>query len=241
MTIPNIEIYADGAHLSDITNLSQDNMISGFTTNPSLMKQAGIASYREFAIAALNASRGKPVSFEVVADDLSLMEQEAVVVSGWGPNVRVKVPISNSTGHSSVPMVRNLLDRKVPLNITAVMTDGQVEEVLSALHPDDDIIISVFAGRIADTGRDPVPIIARYVSWAQNLSARFLWASPREVLNLWHAAASGCHIITLPKSLLEKLSLHDRNLAAYSLETVQMFLDDARTAGLVITESPESK
>ena len=235
MKIPNIEIYADGASLADIIALADSPMISGFTTNPSLMKQAGVASYEEFARAAVLAANEKSLSLEVVADELDAMEREAKVIASWGKNVRIKIPVTTTLGESCIPVVRSLLDRGIPVNVTAVLTDDQVRKILSSLRPTDDAIISVFAGRIADTGRDPLPVVARYVSWSGDLaSTKFLWASPRELLNVWHAAESGCQIITLPKVLLDKLPLLGRDLAEYSLETVRMFFEDAQAAGIKV-------
>ena len=230
-----IEIFADVGSVRDIESFSTDSQVTGFTTNPTLLAGAGITNYREFAEQALRAARSKPLSFEVVADDLPTIAAQARKIGSWGQNLYVKVPITTTNGESCIPIMRTLLDEGIAVNATAVMTDDQVASLCAVLSPKDDIIISVFAGRIADTGVDPVPAIRRYVQQTGHLDrTRVLWASPREVLNIVQAREIGCHIITVTPDLLRKSKIIGKNLAQFSLETVTMFFEDARNAGLDI-------
>jgi transaldolase len=233
--IPKIKIFTDASTVAEIRGYATEPWVSGFTTNPTLMRKGGVAHYREFAIEAIEAAEGKPLSLEVVADDLGTMKSQGLLLGSWGPNVVVKIPITTTAGESCVPVVRALLNDGVAVNVTAMLTDDQVRRVMDALAPDDHVIVSVFAGRIADAGIDPVPVMTRYVEWLGPLpNAQLLWASPREVLNIVQAADCGCDIITVTPELLRKLDLIGKDLTTFSLETVRMFYDDALSAGLEI-------
>ncbi len=204
----------------------------GFTTNPTLMTKAGVKDYREFAREALGAIRDLPISFEVFADAFDEMRRQAREIASWGSNVYVKIPITNTRGESSIPVIQELTAEGLKLNATAIMSLGQVEQVIEAVAPGTPTIVSVFAGRIADTGRDPVPFMRQVVEMCRpNPKLKVLWASPREVLNVYQAEACGCQIVTLTPDLMAKLPLRDRDLVEFSRETVQMFYDDARRAG----------
>jgi transaldolase len=230
-----IDVYADGADLEEMLQAYRAGVVRGFTTNPTLMRKAGVGDYEAFAKSVLVEIRDLPISFEVFADDFTEMERQALVISGWGKNVFVKIPITNTKGESSVALVQNLVAAGVKLNITAIMTEPQVTAVAEVLSPSVPAIVSVFAGRIADTGRDPAPMMrrsARFISG--NPNARLLWASPREVLNVYQAQACGCHIVTVSKALLEKLPMRGMNLKELSRETVRMFYSDAQAAGYSI-------
>ena len=234
--IPKIKIFTDASTVAEIRGYATEPWVSGFTTNPTLMRKGGVAHYREFAIEAIEAAEGKPLSLEVVADDLGTMKSQGLLLGSWGPNVVVKIPITTTAGESCVPVVRALLNDGVAVNVTAMLTDDQVRRVMDALAPDDHVIVSVFAGRIADAGIDPVPVMTRYVEWLGPLpNAQLLWASPREVLNIVQAADCGCDIITVTPDLLRKLDLIGKDLTIFSLETVRMFYDDALSSGLEIT------
>lgn len=213
-------IYVDSGDITALQKYALDKRVQGVTTNPSLMKKAGIGSYRNFATIVLGLANGKPVSLEVLADDIDLMEQQAVELSSWGENVYVKIPITNTRGESTIPLIEKLHDYK--LNITAVMCGTQIEALQGKVHPHH--IVSVFAGRIADTGRDPCQIIRK----ARKLKCKILWASAREVFNVYQAEECGCDIITLSPDLIAKLDLHGKNLAEYSLETVKQFYADGQ-------------
>jgi transaldolase len=207
-------------------------MIQGFTTNPTLMKKAGVQDYEAFARQVLAAITDLPVSFEVFSDDFVSMEREARIINSWGRNTNVKIPITNTLGESSIPLIRKLSAEGIVLNITAIMTTRQVSEVAAALSPQTSAIVSVFAGRIADTGVDPMPIMREAVATLRaRPKAELLWASPREVLNLYQAADCGCHIITATPDLLKKRELENKDLNQYSLETVKMFYNDAKAVG----------
>jgi len=210
-------------------------LIKGFTTNPTLMRKAGVEDYEAFARKLLQAVPDRPVSFEVFADDPEEMEMQALAIAGWGDNVNVKIPVTNRAGEFMVPLIRRLSSSGVAVNVTAILTLEQVELVAQALHPSAPAIVSIFAGRIADTGVDPVPMMKEARKMLQcRPEAELLWASPRELLNIFQADNSGCHIITVPPDLLDKLSLVGKDLTAYSLETVSMFHEDARTAAFRI-------
>jgi transaldolase len=231
-----IKIFADGADLNGIREMYAKPFIRGFTTNPTLMRKAGVKDYRAFAHEVLAAVPDRPISFEVFADDHAAMEAQALEIASWGSNVNVKIPITNTKGQSSVPLVGRLSRRGVTVNITAMFTLDHVRDTLAALSPETPAILSIFAGRIADSGRDPMPIMAEAVrlAAASRPKAEVLWASPREVLNLFHADACGCHIITVTNDLLNKLGSVGKDLERFSLETVEMFWRDAAAAGYSI-------
>ncbi|HOX35111.1 MAG TPA: transaldolase [Methanoregulaceae archaeon] len=230
-----IKLYADGADLDGMIGEYRKGIVSGFTTNPTLMKKAGVKSYREFGRAALAAIPDLPISFEVFSDDLPGMEREARAIAGWGDNVFIKIPVTNTRGESTAPLVKKLSHDGLQLNVTAILTLGQVETVAKALSPETPSIVSVFAGRIADTGRDPVPIMKASVKvLTSNPNAELLWASTRELLNLVQAESCGCHIITITNDILKKVPLVGKDLDELSLETVQMFYNDAQSAGYTI-------
>jgi transaldolase len=227
-----IKIFADGADLGGIVQLAQEPMISGFTTNPTLMRQSGVVDYREFAVQVLAAVPNRPVSFEVFSDDDDEMERQARLIASWGTNVYVKIPVTNTGGLSTGKLIRRLTDSGVRLNITALLTLRQVHDVVLALDGTEGAIVSVFAGRVADTGRDPVPLMTAALEVVGlNPQVELLWASPREVLNVVQADAIGCHIITVTHDLLKKLPGLGKDLDEFSLDTVRMFHRDAADAG----------
>lgn len=228
-----IKIFMDGADIESIKNAASDfPFVRGFTTNPTLMRKAGVADYSEFALRALSAAGGLPISFEVFSDDFGEMERQARIISSWGNNAYVKIPITNTRGESSHPLIERLSNDGVKLNVTAILSADQVSDASSALSRDVRSIVSVFAGRVADTGRDPVPLMAECLTILRDRpNAELLWASPRELLNVFQADGIGCHIITATRDIIAKLKLVGRNLEDYSLETVKMFHDDARAAG----------
>jgi transaldolase len=227
-----VKIFADGADLASMLELSARSYIKGLTTNPTLMRKAGIANYRAFAKDILGEINDKPVSFEVLADDFVDMERQALEIAGWAENVYVKIPVTNTKRESCRGLVKRLADGQVKLNVTAIMTLAQVQEVLSALNPATPSFVSVFAGRIADTGTDPLPMMETALEMLKaQPKAELVWASSREILNIFQADAIGCHAITVTKEILGKLSLVGHDLGDYSLETVKMFYDDGRVAG----------
>jgi len=227
-----IRLFADGANSEQILGLAKDPMISGFTTNPTLMRASGVSDYRNFAHGLLADVKNKPISFEVFADDLEEMYRQAREIASWGSNVYVKIPVTNTRRESSVELVRRLTHEGVQVNVTAVFTIEQVAEMSEVLRGGAPSVISVFAGRIADTGRDPVPHMEQVVEVAAKApTAEVLWASPREVLNLYQAELAGCHIITMTPDLLAKIGLRDKDLGDYSQDTVKMFHTDAQRAG----------
>lgn len=230
-----IQIFADGADIGGIREMYGNPLIKGFTTNPTLMRKAGVADYEAFALEVLRMVPDRPVSFEVFADDFSAMEAQALRIASWGKNVYVKIPVTNTKRESSADLVGRLSRRGVRLNVTAMLTLDQIREITAALDVHTPAILSVFAGRIADTGRDPVPIMKEALSIiGSRPHAELLWASPRELLNIFHADEIGCHIITVTNDVLKKLSLVGKSLADYSLETVEMFHTDASKAGYAI-------
>jgi transaldolase len=230
-----IKLYADGADLEGMIEEYKKGIASGFTTNPTLMKKAGVKSYEEFAKTALKAIPDLPISFEVFSDDLPGMEREARKIGNWGNNVYIKIPVTNTKGESTAPLVKKLSHDGLKLNVTAILTVEQVKTVAKALSPDTPSIVSVFAGRIADTGVDPMPIMKESVKILKsNTKAELLWASTRELLNLIQAESCGCHIITITNDILKKVPLVGKNLNELSLETVQMFYNDAQSAGYKI-------
>ncbi len=228
-------IFADGADLRGMLELARRPYVAGFTTNPTLMRKAGVHDYRAFARAVVGAIPDRPVSFEVFADDFDGMERQARAIATWGENVYVKIPVTDTHGRSTCDVVARLAADGVRPNVTALMTLTQVEAVSEALGATVPSYISVFAGRIADTGRDPVPVMAEALTlMARRPLQQLIWASPRELLNVFQADAIGCHIITLSHDLLSKLPLVDRDLADYSLDTVKMFHNDAVAAGFAL-------
>ncbi len=231
----NVKIFADGADLKGISNLSRNPLIKGFTTNPTLMRKAGIQDYRAFALEVLGIIGERPVSFEVFSDEFAEMERQAREIASWGRNIYVKIPVTNTRREFAGDLIRQLAGAGVQLNITALLTNDQVKDVLRCLSPETRSYVSVFAGRIADTGRDPVPLMAEAVRLlGANPKAELIWASPRELLNIFHADAIGCHIITVTHDVLSKLPLVGKDLAEYSLDTVKMFHQDASSAGFQI-------
>jgi transaldolase len=228
-------IFADGADLDRILALAADPRIAGFTTNPTLMWKAGLTDYAEFAQRLLERITVHPISFEVFADDVDEIRRQARVIAEWGPNVYVKIPVTTTSGESLAPLVRELSEAGVKVNVTALFTTAQVELITSAVMDGAPSYISVFAGRIADAGVDPLPIMARSVD-VMTVAPRseLIWASPREILNLVQADQVGCHIITVTHDLLKKLDCLGKNLEQYSLETVRMFHEDASAAGFTL-------
>jgi transaldolase len=226
-----IKLFADGADIEDMRRLANLSYIQGLTTNPTLMAQAGVSNYESFAKEVLTFIKDKPISFEVFSDDFDDMELQANKIAGWGENIYVKIPITNTKGDSSAALVKRLSANGVKLNITALLTLEQVNTVHDVLSPDVPAIVSVFAGRVADTGRDPIPMmVSAKEILADQPKTELLWASPREVLNIIQADQSGCDIITATSGILNKLSKLDYDLEKFSLDTVRMFFNDAQKA-----------
>jgi transaldolase len=232
-----IKIYADGADLQTMREMSRKPWIRGFTTNPTLMRKAGVSDYRGFAIDVLRAIPDRPISFEVFSDEFEQMAQQAREIASWGTNVFVKVPVTNTRGESSANVVRDLTVTGIRVNVTAILGLDQVRDMIRALEGGSPAYVSVFAGRVADTGRDPVPLMAAAVELARLApNVEVIWASPRELLNIYQADAIGCQIIAVTNDILGKLDLVGKDLGAYSLETVQMFRNDALQAGYTLPE-----
>jgi transaldolase len=230
-----VKIFADGADLPTMLDMYKKPFIKGLTTNPTLMRKAGISDYRKFAKEVLAEIQDKPISFEVFSDDLSEMLNQAVEIASWGKNVNVKIPITNSEGVETTQVIKELSSRGIALNITAILTIQQVENVVKALETDSDAFISVFAGRIADTGRDPIPLMQEALQFMKSKpKSELIWASPRELLNVIQADEIGCHVITATADILKKLDIIGKDLTQYSLETVRMFRDDALASGYSI-------
>jgi len=230
-----VKLFADGADLAGMKEMAANPLIRGFTTNPTLMRKAGIADYKAFAREVVAAIPDRPVSFEVFADDFATMETQALEIASWGKHVNVKIPVTNTRREFCGALVERLSKQGVQLNVTAVMTLDQVKRVTERLAAETPAIVSVFAGRIADTGRDPVPLMQQAVEiLGAKPKAELIWASPRELLNILQADAIGCHIITATNDILKKLSLIGKDLEQYSLETVEMFYRDASAAGFKI-------
>jgi transaldolase len=228
-------IFADGADLDGIVALAADPRIAGFTTNPTLMRKVGLTDYARFAQELLERVTKHPISFEVFADDIPEMRRQARAIASWGENVYVKIPVTSTSGESMAPLVRELSESGLKVNVTALFTTAQVELITAAVTDGAPSYISVFAGRIADAGVDPMPIIARSVEIMEQAShAELIWASPREILNVVQASEMGCHIITVTHDLLKKLDGLGKSLEQYSLETVRMFHDDALAAGFTL-------
>lgn len=228
-----VKIFADGADLEGIVSLYHQPYIHGLTTNPTLMRKVGLTDYESFARAVLKEVKSKPISFEVFSDDFPEMRRQALKMCDWQDNVYVKIPITNTSGESSIPLIQQLTAEGVKLNITALLTTRQVKAVAAALDPNVPAVVSVFAGRIADTGVDPLPIMKESLEMLRDLpKAELLWASVREVLNVFQAAACRCHIVTVPHDILKKLvELGGKDLEELSLDTVRMFHQDAVAAG----------
>lgn len=230
-----VRIFADGAEKAGMLEMYAKPYIKGFTTNPTLMHKAGLTDYRAFAREILEAIPDRPISFEVFSDEFGEMERQAREIATWGDNVYVKIPVTNTRREPAYDLVRLLANEGVKLNITAIMTVDQVRHVVEAVKEGAPSCISVFAGRIADTGRDPVPIMAECVDILKAApAAELIWASPRELLNIMQADAIGCHIITVTNDILKKLTLVGKDLSDYSLDTVKMFFDDGRKAGFTL-------
>jgi transaldolase len=230
-----VKIFADGADLDGILALAQDKRIAGFTTNPTLMWKAGLTDYQDFAQRLLERITTHPISFEVFADDADEMRRQAHLIASWGENVYVKIPVTTTSGESMAPLVRELSESGVKVNVTALFTTAQVELITAAVKDGAPSYISVFAGRIADAGIDPLPIMARSVDIMLDApGSELIWASPREILNIVQADEVGCHIITVTHEMLGKLSSLGKDLDQFSLETVQMFHRDAVSAGFTL-------
>ena len=228
----NVKIFADGADKAGMLEMYAKPFIKGFTTNPTLMRKAGIADYKAFAREILQAIPDRPISFEVFSDEFPEMERQAMEIAGWGDNVYVKIPVTNTRRHSCYELVRKLTKSGVKVNVTALMALEQVRDVVAVLDSEIPSYVSVFAGRIADTGRDPVPLMAAAVELLKTRpKAELIWASPRELFNIFQADTIGCHIITVTNDTLKKLALVGRDLHDYSLDTVKMFYEDAKGAG----------
>lgn len=227
-----VKIFADGADKAGMLEMYAKPYVKGLTTNPTLMRKAGVTDYKAFAREILQAIPDRPISFEVFSDEFQEMERQAMEIAGWGDNVYVKIPVTNTRRQPSYELVRKLAKSGVKVNVTALMTLAQVRDVVAALNPETPSYVSVFAGRIADTGRDPVPLMAAAVELLKpNPKAELIWASPRELLNIFHADAVGCHVITVTNDILKKLHLAGFDLDDYSLDTVKMFYNDAVAAG----------
>jgi transaldolase len=230
-----VKIFADGADLKGMKEAAAQPLVKGFTTNPTLMRQAGVSDYKAFALEVLKLIPDRPVSFEVFADDFPTMEAQGREIASWGDNVYVKVPVTNTKGEFAGALMSRLSSAGIKLNVTAIMTNEQVKHVAAALARETPAIVSVFAGRIADTGRDPVPLMREAVALLKDRpKAELLWASPRELLNIFQADEIGCHIITVTADVIRKLALVGKDLDRYSLETVAMFYKDAQTAAFTI-------
>jgi transaldolase len=237
-----VKIYADGADLGGMQAMYRKPWIKGFTTNPTLMRKAGIADYRRFAIDVLKAIPDRPISFEVFSDEFEEMAHQAREIAAWGRNVYVKIPVTNTRGAPSTALIRDLTAAGIKLNVTAILALDQVRDVVAALKGGSPAYVSVFAGRVADTARDPVPLMAAAMELvALAPSIELIWASPRELLNIYQADAIGCHIITVTNDILDKLDLVGKDLHDYSLETVRMFRNDAVKAGYTLATRTGSK
>jgi transaldolase len=226
------KIFADGADIAGMLEMNADPMISGLTTNPTLMKKAGISDYEKFAKDVLTSVTEKPISFEVFSDDFTDMERQALKIAAWGENVYVKIPITNTKGESAAPLVKRLSEQGVKTNVTAMMTLEQTDQILPALAASPAAYISIFAGRIADTGVDPLPVMSAAMDRLKAFpKVELIWASPREVFNLAQANSIGCHVITMTNDLIKKIPTFGKNLSEFSLDTVKMFYKDASAAG----------
>ncbi len=227
-----IKIFADGADKQSMLEMYDKDFIQGLTTNPTLMNKAGIKNYQDFCKDILGTIKVKPISFEVFSDDFQEMERQALEIASWAENVYVKIPISNTSGEFSGPLIKELTKKNVKLNVTAIMTTKQVEDVVKVLNHNVPSYVSVFAGRIADTGVDPIPVMKESLNiMRSNANSELIWASPRELLNIFQGDEIGCHIITVTSDILKKLNLINYDLNDYSLDTVKMFYNDSLSAG----------
>jgi transaldolase len=225
------KIFADGADIDWMLNLYKKPYIHGFTTNPTLMHQSGVTDYKSFCCTLLETIVDKPISFEVFSDDFVEMERQAHEISSWGNNVYVKIPVTNTKGESSCDLIQKLSYSGIKLNVTAVMTYNQFSDVYHAMYKETPSYISIFAGRIADTGIDPVPLIARCVRKVRNSNTHIIWASPRELLNIFQANGERCHVITVTNEIIKRLNLVGKDLTEFSCDTVKMFFEDGKKAG----------
>lgn len=227
-----VKIFSDGAKIEDFKALSAQAFVKGFTTNPSLMNKAGVKDYAQFIEEVLPIVKEKPISFEVFSDDFKEMKRQALKLRGLGGNIYVKIPITNTKGESSLPLIKELTHGGMKINVTAILTLKQVEQVAAVLHAETPSVVSVFAGRIADTGIDPIPVMKQSKALLKSLlRAELLWASSRELLNIFHAEEAGSDIITVPPDLLKKISFIGYDLKQFSLDTVKMFYTDAVSSG----------
>lgn len=230
-----VKLFADGADLPEMLDMARRPHIKGLTTNPTLMRKSGVKDYKQFAKDVLAEIKDKPVSFEVFSDDVDEMISQGMEIASWGKNVNVKIPITNSSGRSTETVVKYLSDQGVTLNVTAILTTEQVSAVVQSIKQDTRAYLSVFAGRIADTGRNPIPFMKKSLEIMQvRPNTELIWASPRELLNVIQANEIGCHVITATSDILMKLDLIGKDLSQYSLETVRMFRDDAHASGYTI-------
>ncbi len=230
-----IDIYSDGANKEEMLKRYKEGSVKGFTTNPTLMKKSGVTDYEAFARSVLEVVKDLPISFEVFSDEFPEMKKQALKIASWGKNVNVKIPITNTRGEPALGLISDLLAQSLKLNVTAIFTKDQLMGLKEVMKPKDDVIVSIFAGRIADAGVDPVPAMALAVKMFKPLSkAKILWASPREVLNVYQAEEVGCHIITVTDDILKKISQRGKDLTEFSLDTVKMFYDDAKKAGFTL-------
>lgn len=227
-----IKIFADGANVTEMKKVYSEGIVRGFTTNPTLMKKDGVKDYVVFAKDVLSEIKTMPISFEVFTDDFESMERQAREIGSWGDNVFIKIPITNTKGEPSYELIKKLSDDGMKLNVTAILTLEQIENVAKSINEKTPAIVSLFAGRIADTGRDPIPYIKESIKILEgNANAELLWASSRELLNIFQAEECGCHIITVTNDLLKKLQMVNKDLKELSLDTVKMFYNDASSAG----------
>ena len=230
-----IKLFADGAEIDSMIQMASMPHIAGLTTNPTLMRKAGVSDYQIFAKSVLKEITQKPVSFEVFSDELDQMERQANTIASWGENVYIKIPITNTLGYPTSKLIGKLAKQGIKVNVTAVFSDNQVLQILEELREDVPSYVSIFAGRIADTGIDPVPIVKRALSHlSSKTSCEVIWASPRELLNVFQANDAGCHIITATSDVLAKLNLVGKDLEDYSLDTVKMFYSDAQKSGYLV-------
>jgi transaldolase len=231
----NVKIFADGADINGILDMDKKPYIKGFTTNPTLMKKVGITDYKNFSLEVLSHIKIKPISLEVFSDDFSEMERQAIEIASWAKNIYVKIPITNTKGESSASLVKKLSDMGIKVNVTALMTLNQVKEILPSLKNSKGSYVSVFAGRIADSGIDPIPVMKDSVDLlSSNPNIELIWASPRELFNLVQANDIGCDIITATNDILKKIPTIGKDLNQFSLETVKMFYDDAQSSGFTL-------
>jgi len=223
-----IKLFADGANIDEIAKMNANVLIKGLTTNPTLMKKSGVHNYKDFCLEVLQTVKEKPISFEVFSDEIEEMESQANKIASWAENVYVKIPITNTKGHSTADLIGKLSRQGIKVNVTAVMTEKQILEISRKLDTETPSYVSIFAGRIADTGQDPTPLVTKSLKiLSQCRNTEIIWASPRELLNIFQADAIGCQIITATSDVLNKLSLIGYDLTQYSLDTVKMFYRDA--------------